>query len=207
MEELNQMEINKLNNLQESLFYPQYLFHVSFRTFEKYFKEISNKVKINLFNVFTEIAESHKKYITYNGLYKAYLKYKSNKTKKFINQDLFIFFDTIFNSDLIEEKSCAENQKDCSNDFSQIKISFSDTNNQMLENILKNACKIEIMMLKDKSKIIKGIIIQYDNNNKLELNSKELKYDILLEKNPKNKFLRIIIILFPFWDSNAFQIN
>ena len=186
MEELNQMEINKLNNLQESLFYPQYLFHVSFRTFEKYFKEISNKVKINLFNVFTEIAESHKKYITYNGLYKAYLKYKSNKTKKFINQDLFIFFDTIFNSDLIEEKSCAENQKDCSNDFSQIKISFSDTNNQMLENILKNACKIEIMMLKDKSKIIKGIIIQYDNNNKLELNSKELKYDILLEKNPNS---------------------
>ena len=82
MKDAKQKEINKLNNLQESLFYPQYLFHVSFRTFEKYFKALFNKTKLNLFNIFSEIAEEPKKYITYNGLFKAYLKYKTNKSKK-----------------------------------------------------------------------------------------------------------------------------
>ena len=182
MEDTKQKEINKLNNLQESLFYPQYLFHVSFRTFEKYFKALFNKTKLNLFNIFLEIAEEPKKYITYNSLFKAYLKYKTNKSKKNHNQDLFKFFETIFNNDLIGDES-TENKENSSNDFSQIKISFSDINNQTLELILKNACKIEIMMLKDNSKIISGIIIQWDKNNKYNLNSKELKYDISLEKS------------------------
>ena len=39
------------------------------------------------------------------------------------------------------------------------------------------------MILKDNLKIINGIIIQLDKNNKYELNSKELKYNISLEKS------------------------
>ena len=182
MEVSKQKEIDKLNKLKEELFYPKFLFRVSYRSFDDYFKNIFKKANINSLNIFKQIAEGTKKYITYNEFYKAYLKYKENKTKKEFNQDLLLFFDTLLNEDLIKENSSIENKEECPNDFSQIKITFYDANNPILDQIIKNMGKIEIMKLKDKTKIIKGIIIQSDKIIKHEFYPKKLKYSITLEK-------------------------
>ena len=179
MEVSKQKEIDKLNKLKEELFYPKFLFRVSYRSFDDYFKNIFKKANINSLNIFKQIAEGTKKYITYNEFYKAYLKYKENKTKKEFNQDLLLFFDTLLNEDLIKENSSMETKEECPNDFSQIKITFYDANNPILDQIIKNMGKIEIMKLKDKTKIIKGIIIQSDKIIKHEFYPKKLKYSIL----------------------------
>ena len=182
MEVSKQKEIDKLNKLKEELFYPKFLFRVSYRSFDDYFKNIFKKANINSLNIFKQIAEGTKKYITYNEFYKAYLKYKENKSKKIFNQDLLLFFDTLLNEDLIKENSSMETKEECPNDFSQIKITFYDANNPILDQIIKNMGKIEIMKLKDKTKIIKGIIIQSDKIIKHEFYPKKLKYSITLEK-------------------------
>ena len=169
MEVSQQKEIDKLNKLKEELFYQKFLFRVSYRSFEEYFNNIFKKANIDSLNIFTAIAECSKKYITYNEFYKAYLKYKENKSKKNFNQDLLLFFDTLFNEDLIKENFSMETKEECPNDFSQIKITFYDANNPILHQIIKNIGKIEIMKLKDQSKVIKGIIIQTDKIIKHEL--------------------------------------
>ena len=152
MEVSQQKEIDKLNKLKEELFYPKFLFRVSYRSFEEYFNNIFKKANIDSLNIFTAIAECSKKYIT------------------------------LFNEDLIKENFSMETKEVYPNDFSQIKITFYDSNNPILDQIIKNIGKIEIMKLKDQSKVIKGIIIQTDKIIKHEFYPKKLKYNITLEK-------------------------
>ena len=178
MENLQQMEINKLDDLKKNLFYKKYLFRVSYRSFEKYFTNIFNKKEINLLNIFTEIAEDSNKYITYNGLFKAYLKYKE---KSNINEDLNNFFDILFHKD-ISGNPKVKNNINIYKNFSQIEIRFSYVNNPIVDSIIKNINKIEIMILKEDSKIIKGIIIELDEMNNNELFPKKLKYNISIER-------------------------
>ena len=159
-----------MNDLKKNLFYKKYLFHVSYRSFEKYFTNIFNKKEINLLNIFTEIAEDSNKYITYNGLFKAYLKYKE---KSNINEDLNNFFDILFHKD-ISGNPKVKNNINIYKNFSQIKIRFPHVNSPIVDNIIKNTNKIEIMILKEDSKIIKGIIIELDEMNNNELFPKKL---------------------------------
>ena len=200
MENSQQMEINKLNDLKKNLFYKKYLFHVSYRSFEKYFTNIFNKKEINLLNIFTEIAEDSNKYITYNGLFKAYLKYKE---KTNINEDLNNFFDILFHKD-ISGNPKVKNNINIYKNFSQIKIRFPHVNSPIVDNIIKNTNKIEIMILKDDSKIIKGIIIELDEMNNDELFPKKLKYNISIER--KNNLYSNNIIS-PRNDKNCIKID
>ena len=200
MENLQQMEINKLNDLKKNLFYKKYLFRVSYRSFEKYFTNIFNMKEINLLNIFTEIAEDSNKYITYNGLFKAYLKYKE---KTNINEDLNNFFDILFNKDSYGNPKVKNNTNIYKN-FSQIKIRFPHVNSPIVDNIIKNTNKIEIMILKDDSKIIKGIIIELDEMNNNELFPKKLNYNISIER--KNNLYSNNIIS-PRNDKNCIKID
>ena len=200
MEYLQQMEINKLDDLKKNLFYKKYLFRVSYRSFEKYFTNIFNKKEINLLNIFTEIAEDSNKYITYNGLFKAYLKYKE---KSNINEDLNNFFDILFHKD-ISGNPKVKNNINIYKNFSQIEIRFSYVNNPIVDSIIKNINKIEIMILKEDSKIIKGIIIELDEMNNNELFPKKLNYNISIER--KNNLYSNNIIS-PRNDKNCIKID
>ena len=180
MSELTSKEKLKLKTLCEFLFYDNYQYWATFSRFEKCFQPLFNNIQINLYEVFTCIAGYQKKYITFRRFTKAFLRYKKNEIEK--NSDLYIFFNLIFTKILKSINSYVGKHVEYSNTNSEKNVlSFSTKKAGLSKYSFLNYSYIsKIQVLNDKHDKIKGIIIEYDDNDQYELYPTEIKKKLLL---------------------------
>ena len=190
MEELQPEDEMKLKTICEFLFNDIYQYWASYPRFEKIFRPLFNNIEINLYKTFKEIVGELKKYITYNRLIKAFLKYKNNKQLKIdTKSDLYIFFDNLFNNILKRDNSYMGFHEDYSKNTNNKIFSFSTKNNNKNDSNIKKSYISKIIVLNDKQENIRGIMIEYDDYKKCELYPKEMK-------NKLNIGLELILDIF-----------
>ena len=190
MEELQPEDEMKLKTICEFLFNDIYQYWASYPRFEKIFRPLFNNIEINLYKTFKEIVGELKKYITYNRLIKAFLKYKNNKQLKIdTKSDLYIFFDNLFNNILKRDNSYMGFHEDYSKNTNNNIFSFSTKNNNKNDSNIKKSYISKIIVLNDKQENIRGIMIEYDDYKKCELYPKEMK-------NKLNIGLELILDIF-----------
>ena len=180
MSELTSKEKLKLKTLCEFLFYDNYQYWATFSRFEKCFQPLFNNIQINLYEVFTCIAGYQKKYITFRRFTKAFLRYKKNEIEK--NSDLYIFFNLIFTKILKSINSYVGKHVEYSNTNSEKNVLSFSTKKAGLSkySFLNYSYVSKIQVLNDKHDKIKGIIIEYDDNDQYELYPTEIKKKLLL---------------------------
>ena len=197
MEELQSEEIIKLKTISEFLFCDIYHYWASYPRFELCFQPLFNNIKINLFKVFIEIVGELKKYITYNRLLDAYLKYKKEKEKqKVLNSDLYVFFENLFTKILKEDNCYIGKHEDYSKNSNINTLSFSTKKGSKSKSDIKKSYMSKLNILNDKKGNIRGIMIEYDDIKKYELYPKEIKnklnkgLELNLDIINKNAFLK-----------------
>ena len=189
MEELLEVEKEKLKTLCEFLFFDLYQDWATYERFEKCFQPLFNNIEINLYNTFVSIVGEKKKYITYPRFEKAYLAYKRIKENgNQNNSDLYKFFDNILNNILKSidsyvgehKNSTYSVKKDYTKDSEENIISFSTKRALLAKlNILNESFVSQIQVLSDIHDKIRGIILEYDDINKFELYPKDIKKKLL----------------------------
>ena len=174
---LNPEEEESIKTICEYLFFDQYSDSVSFERFEKCFQPLfvktteSNKNSFSMDEIFKQICGPKKKYITYQRFLKSYL--ESKKSKEKISQELNKFYNLLFEKILKKDPTQIGKSKENCYNYSTTKSSN------------KRECISQIQILTDKSNIIHGINMTYDDvfENQMCPSSVENDLNISLELN------------------------
>ena len=169
---LNSEEEESIKTICEYLFFDQYSNSVSFERFEKCLQPLfASKNSFSMDEIFKQICGPKKKYITYHRFLKSYLNYKKSKEK--ISPELKNFYNLLFEKILKKDPSQIGKSKENCYNYSTTKSSN------------KRECISQIQILTDKSNIIHGINMTYDDvfENQMFPSSVENDLNISLELN------------------------
>ena len=171
---LNSEEEESIKTICEYLFFDQYSDSVSFERFEKCLQPLfasTNKNSFSMDEIFKQICGPKKKYITYHRFLKSYLNYK--KSKENISPELKNFYNILFEKILQKDPTQIGKSKENCYNYSTTKSSN------------KRECISQIQILTDKSNVIHGINMTYDDvfENQMFPSSVENDLNISLELN------------------------
>ena len=171
---LNSEEEEKIKTICEFLFFDKYSDSVSFERFEKCLQPLfasTNKNSFSMDEIFKQICGPKKKYITYYRFLKSYLNYKKSNEK--ISPELKNFYNILFEKIFQKDPTQIGKSKENCYNYSTTKSSN------------KRECISQIQILTDKSNIIHGINMTYDDvfENQMFPSSVENDLNISLELN------------------------